>query len=464
MNLIGTQSKKTFTRNSLVLAFQILIFLLPYFVLGVRGKDIPCIVSFAINGILFLIGIFFAQKKHAFSLSLIYWIFMFFFMYFAPLTQYLLSSFPWSGAVTDEECFLANLLILLFNLCFAVGASLAKRLRVKGRTEKTDGGFFGSGFAFQKKGKIFVTVIVGLLTVYSFSRTGFLGIIVARTQAIQVFYSGNNSAVQLLVDAIIPAFIAYAVAEAAQGMMEKKERWIRFFILSLCLLICFFPTTIPRYKTAAIYGTVFLLIFPRMKKGSNFYWAFVLAMFFAFPLLNSFRRVISLEGVESVFQNGFLSSYVKGDYDAYRMLVSAIRYGRTTGFSWGYQLLGTLLFFVPRSLWPTKPSGSGSVLIQAEFGSSVFSNVSCPFIGEGYVNFGIPGVVLFAVLLGVFIRKVDERYWENAGEGRNIMFSPYLYLLFILFFVLRGDLLSGFAYTCGFMVTGYALKKVSKYL
>lgn len=187
-------------------------------------------------------------------------------------------------------------------------------------------------------------------------------------------------------------------------------------------------------------------------------------MFFAFPLLNAFRYIISFEKLISVFENGIISVYTEADYDAYRMLSSSVKYVGKNGAVFGRQLLGVLLFFVPSAIWKGKPGGSGALLIRDELGSGTVSNVSCPYIGEGYLNFGIIGAILFAMLLGIIVYKADKVYWKKNGEKEHLVFSPYLFLVFMIFFVMRGDLLSGFAYVCGFMATGYMLKIAAKYL
>ena len=448
----------------LVTLFQLVILFMPILLLGVEGKNIICTVSFIVNGLIFIIGASLTLKSYAISIELVYWIFMFFFMYFAPLIQYIFSVYPWRGSLTDKDIIAANIIILLFNLVFLAGKWLAKHVRFTGvpKTKITE--FLGGNIEFKRKSKTIVSVIVVLLAIYSFSKTGVQGLLVSRVQATKVFYSGTNSAIQLIVESVIPALIAYTVAEAAQNMKAKKENGARFWLLFICMLVCCFPTSLPRYKTITIYGTVFLMLFPKLNKGAKFYLIFVFGLFFAFPLLNGFRYMVSVETLQSVFENGLLEVFVEADYDAYRMLSSAITYTKVNGSVWGRQLLGSLLFFVPRSVWASKPGGSGAMLIRAEFGNNVVSNVSCPYIAEGYLNFGIIGVVLFALFLGSVIYRVDKNYWENNRAKQYIALSPYLYMAFMMFFMLRGDLLSGFAYMCGFVVTGYALKVMSKYI
>ena len=86
------------------------------------------------------------------------------------------------------------------------------------------------------------------------------------------------------------------------------------------------------------------------------------------------------------------------------------KYVEEFGISWGNQLLGAILFFVPRSIWPSKPLGTGHTAIVA-LDQHYFSNVSAPLIAEGYVNFGIVGVVLFALAAGWIFRKLDSAFW-----------------------------------------------------
>lgn len=450
--------------SALALIFLIVMFVLPLLQGNIFELDILCVITFIINGAFFVIGTYLTINKYILSIEMIYWIFMFVFMYFAPMIQYQNGEFPWNGQIQTNEILFANFIILLFSTFFLIGKQAFKHLRIK-HVLKSDGSIFMcQTFEYSSKLKIIATVLMCILTVYSVYRTGLLGIITSRDSAVKAFYSGNNSAIELIVESIIPAFMAYTVAEAAQCFITKKENGIRFVIVSICLLACFFPTTLPRYKMAVIYGTIFLVLFPWVKKGKRFFWLFAIAMFLAFPLLGGARRVLELNSFKAVFDEGLLNVYLKGDYDAYRMLVSSLRFVKQEGIVYGYQLLGTLLFFIPRSIWPSKPIGSGAMSIQNEFGKGVFSNVSCPFVSEGFINFGLLGVVLFGIWLGYFASKLDKKYWKYNATSKGFSFSPYIFIVFMVFFMLRGDLLSSYAYILGFLVTGYLLRFLSKHL
>lgn len=464
MKTIRILNRKKVIYDMITIAVLVVFVLLPLEVVRFREKSVLCILSFLLNGVFFLFGMFFARRKHPISMGIVYWIFMFFFMYFAPLIQYLKSKFPWRGSFSDAEVLKTNLIILLFNVAFLIGRYFAGKIRVKGFTNFNVSEFLCSDITFGRKARILMTVIVCLLAAYSFMKTGLLGIVVSRVQATQVFYAGSNSAIELIVESVIPAFMAYVVAEAAQSVSAKREKPFRFILLLICILICFFPTSLPRYKTITIYGTVFLVMFPSLKNGTKFFWIFILALFFAFPVMNGFRHILSMDGLREVFDDGILAVYTDADYDAYRMLGSALSYTGNYGPEWGFPLLGALLFFVPRVIWPSKPGGSGAMLIRAELGADTVSNVSCPFIGEGYLNFGFVGMIIFAIFLGVWICKLDQFYWDYHKDKDYVVFSPYLFIVFMLFFMLRGDLLSSFAYLCGFVITGLLLRFAAKHL
>ncbi|TAN12873.1 MAG: O-antigen polysaccharide polymerase Wzy [Chitinophagaceae bacterium] len=144
---------------------------------------------------------------------------------------------------------------------------------------------------------------------------------------------------------------------------------------------------------------------------------------------------------------------VSGDFDAYSMFVNTIKYVHDFGVTFGLQLLGAIFFFVPRSIWPSKPVGSGA-LIAAKNGW-LFTNVSCPLIGESYINFGLIGIIIFAIIYGIITSTLDNIYWSlNKVNLYNYWSLVYPVLLGMFFFHLRGDMLSSTAYTVGILVVG----------
>lgn len=77
-----------------------------------------------------------------------------------------------------------------------------------------------------------------------------------------------------------------------------------------------------------------------------------------------------------------------------------------------------------------------------------FTNLSSPLPAEGYINFGIFGLIIFAIVYGLLVKKVDCYVFMSG----NLLSYAYCFILPISFYLLRGALLSGWAYTFGYCV------------
>ena len=225
--------------------------------------------------------------------------------------------------------------------------------------------------------------------------------------------------------------------------------------LALMLVSCF-PAAMARYNMACIYGALLLLVCaPLFEKKGLFPVLFLIAFLVIFPAANSYRWedfTFSMFGEAIVDAIGNLPrGFCAVDYDAYSMVARTLQYVGSVGATGGYQLLGSLLFFVPRALWPTKPEGSGNLVCAAQGQTQL--NISSPLPAEGIVNFGIAGLLIFAVVAALVCRRLDRWFVESESPLR--LFYPFACLL--LFFMMRGDLLSSFAFTVGYLVSFCAL-------
>ena len=76
-------------------------------------------------------------------------------------------------------------------------------------------------------------------------------------------------------------------------------------------------------------------------------------------------------------------------------------------------------------------------------------------VSEGYINFGIIGVLAMAILLSYFIVKLLK--WLNSTDALKEIIA--FYFAIHLMFLLRGDFTNGFAYFIGTFIGVYLIPK-----
>jgi hypothetical protein len=104
------------------------------------------------------------------------------------------------------------------------------------------------------------------------------------------------------------------------------------------------------------------------------------------------------------------------------------------------------LFFVPSSIWSSKPLATGIFLADYLINnySMWFTNLSAPLAAEGYLDFGPAGVILYACILAVFVAFLNRLALRRDGW---VAFPMAIYASVFLMIVMRGSLMiaMGFA-------------------
>uniref|UniRef100_UPI004048449C hypothetical protein n=1 Tax=Algoriphagus sp. TaxID=1872435 RepID=UPI004048449C len=132
------------------------------------------------------------------------------------------------------------------------------------------------------------------------------------------------------------------------------------------------------------------------------------------------------------------------NFDAFQMMFYTTVYTDKMGYSLGNQLLLPAFFWVPRSIWPSKPIGSPDIVADhADFGSL---NVSSPLWAEGYINFGVFGVFLFLFVFGKVARLGDDSLVNLSAKKKPFSAIVSSFFAANTFILLRGDLTSGTMY------------------
>jgi len=259
----------------------------------------------------------------------------------------------------------------------------------------------------------------------------------------------------------IPLFLVYYVI-LDDRIQRSKYKWV---LLLVALLVAFLfknPFNERRNAIGPIYLSFLLVLFRnRIKSNLIYVFLLILILTIVFPVAQAFThdRTVVVSNLLQTLKNAvnrfdIQRSFTSLDYDSWSETMATIEYVDTFGITYGRQLIGVLTFFVPRSIWPNKPQGSGYLIgtYLVGYHAMWFTNLSNSFPSEGYINFGLIGVLLFALMLALLSMITDE--FEKHNDLR-LVFA--VYTSFHMVFMLRGDLMSSFAFLAGILTAIYFL-------
>jgi oligosaccharide repeat unit polymerase len=264
---------------------------------------------------------------------------------------------------------------------------------------------------------------------------------------------------------IVDKFLRFIPILSLAGLILLKNKWTNkrewWVLLTALILINLFvnnPLASPRYWAGTVILGFVAMLLGKLNRGKGYLAAVLLiGILFIFPLSNELRyRTADTISLSDFRFSGLKTVCTSPHFDAYEMSAHTIQYVAKEGITWGKQLSGPLLFWIPRALWKGKPVGSGGVV--GRYFSYPQTNLSCPLPFEGYINFGVIGLTLFAVLIGVLFSLLDEYHWKISTAASTELISAYYpFFLGFAFFAMRGDLMSSFSYTVMFIAAGLML-------
>lgn len=252
--------------------------------------------------------------------------------------------------------------------------------------------------------------------------------------------------------------VAFMLPFLALALKISERNARRSLLLIGLLILTVLATKNPLYDRRNALGPVYIslavLFAPALLRSSRRYFVGLMSIvvigFPAVSILTHLGKKFWLDGGFSQESLGMIiyEHFIDVHYDAWSSLASVQEMVSERGLYLGQQLLGTLLFFVPRSIWQDKPISSGY-----EVGRYLmdryymwFDNVSSTLPAEAYLDFGALGIPVFAVLLALFCRRLDSHIGTAGGR---IEFVSAMYFSLYLMFVLRGSLLPAVAYGIG---------------
>jgi len=223
-----------------------------------------------------------------------------------------------------------------------------------------------------------------------------------------------------------------------------KIKIVFFAILLIAIIFCN-PLSLSRFQVA-VYYLPFLFYLKIFNKPFLFFLIFICSILFLMPLLDFFRYN-EMNDIKNLvlFDLGHLKA---GHFDGYQNFLIILE--NNINFK-GTNLFTSIFWFIPRSIFETKSIGSGEII--ADLYNLNFTNISVSFFAEGYLAFGLFGICAFALFAGIVTSNLDSIAWKFISKNKNTTFLYYYYFLFgQIFFLYRGDLLSGFAFLGSFAI------------
>jgi oligosaccharide repeat unit polymerase len=408
-----------------------------------------------------------SNKDQTYSLTTMVYIFGFFFFGVIPLNDLSNDNIYWGAekSVNEFSQIITNLLIIIGGLAFWIGS------KVKVHFFKFLPKVFSPKIILKKLWILIFFIIVAFIILYILNFD--IYIILLRGFKFDVYDLGKNTYTGLsqiewlffynfirplpFIILFIYVYI-YRLHKFSPSKLEKKPRFTlsTVFLLLLFVFSVFltFPTSLYRYQVATLYIPLVLTFTSFWNKPYRMQASILGLLLTLFPFLDKFREL----DFENFTWSIDLNTMNHGHFDAYQNFSRVVEINLVT---YGSQLVGSLLFFLPRSFWESKPTGSGAILADVE--NYNWSSVSMPLIGEGFINFGVIGVIIFMFIYGLILGNLDRVAWQIKKKGTPSLFIYYYYFLFgLVFFIMRGDLMSSLAFTaaitCSFLFAVYVLR------
>jgi len=373
------------------------------------------------------------------------WSFWLIFLCITPLVEVALNSFPWPQNITGRLISNVVALLTLSTLALAAGEAIAE-------SRVNDDSYFDSKMEHGSDVNNDDTNQDTLMILFSLLGLVFAAYTILKV-GVSLFLSTRFDFSQyalprlgnVTTSALILSFASTLTAICGVYWLLKIRRESKLKHVVWCLLtlpVALFlanPLVNPRFVAWAVLGAVGLtwLKFSKTSRAILIL-ALPLGLVILFPALDYFRdngptrNSTTLGSLKALATNG--------DYDAFQMLGNVVSWTGQHGLQLGHQLLGVPLVFLPRSIWSGKPLPTGPMVSQ-DIGYG-FTNLSSPLPSEGYVDFGIVGLVAICVFWGWMMVRLDKKMLESVPRPTaDVTLSVVIFFAIYQVILLRGSLI-----------------------
>ncbi len=354
-------------------------------------------------------------------ISLTFWLFVYVWMGLGALANTVSQQFPLFGQTFTDATETGALMTIMLGLAgYEVGRRVA--------TARAAGDVSLLNVYSVRWHRVRIVGTAGVAVVLYFTlKYGLATRFSSRNSATQAFFGSSGAAflqnnkasalLQISLDwmLVFVALFLYAYdwrlarqsgRQARNNVRPPRQVWsISFAVLVAAVILADNPLSNPRYRFGGIAIALMLAVWPLStpRRFRLVAAGLIFAALFVYPYAAVFRtqqRVLQLAPLNTQFRTS-------PDFAMFQQELNAQVYVQQNGYTMGRQLEGVLLGWVPRSVWPSKPGTTGS-LILAKFSSVLPTSVS--LFGSSYVDGGDLWVLLVLAAYGWATAKLERAY------------------------------------------------------
>lgn len=387
-------------------------------------------------------------------LSLTFWLFVYTWGVLSALLQVGSDTFPWKRQHSNDEQLEAAVLLLIGLLAYDV-AMAAARMRER-REHRPRAMLFSLRWTFVIGIAVLamswlVVAAVGGPSVLLQPRGELSGDLWREAGG---SVAGRNVLEALLRSAPYVACLALLFTVRRRWHeLQPRDRLLMAAAFVAILPLTFitnYPNALPRGWLGTVVLSLGFLVLPWRRWTMGCIIAALIAAFvFVFPYSdrNRAKSGQAQEQATLTYDSPAWPLITKGDYDVFVQFVNGTVYAKEVGYTYGKNLLGAALFWVPRRWWQDKPLNSGYTIGLHTKNHVV--NLSAPLWAEGYLAAGTLGLLLVMAAYGYFSGVLEVRYVRqlklDLHWGILQLVVPF-WAGYQIFF-LRGPLMNSVAYS-----------------
>lgn len=406
--------------------------------------------------------------------EMMYWAFAYAFLGLAPLAQLRMDAFPTTSPRIDHTLIAVASLIAVVGCCaFLLGSLADNATLLRGKADLAgQAKRMSRVFTIDHTRLLLLVAFAIMFNIYYLSKVGWIQFMMSRDESFAVynaiwppgtlgFMIRGCSYMSLLVAFVALVRFRRELKRATALGFPASAGTFRMnlvLILSVGVLLAnsMNPISNARYLsgTAILGGATALGLFATRRRFRIAAASFLLSLLVVFPLADAFRY-----GRQADFKaTNPIEALISPDYDAFGQLANGYLAVERGGIIPGRQLLGVILFAVPRKIWDDKPVDSGILLANVRGYS--FTNLSAPLWIEFYLNGGWTLLILGMFGLGWWLHRMDtriERQFNTAGMPALLSCVLPFYMMILL----RGSLLQAASFLSFILLFAAFLRKSS---